>query len=294
MSKSQETVFTRRRLRSSYITTVLSISLALFMLGLMGLIVIHGQKLAVTLRESIAMSVIMKNDVRESAIIALQKRLEISPFVKSAVYITREEAAKDLMESLGEDFISFLGYNPLLPSIEIKLNVPWTSVDSLMAIEKRLLENPIVKEVVYQKSLVNLINENIQRIGMALSVLTIILLFIAIALINNTIRLSVYSKRFLIRSMQLVGATSGFVTRPFIVRGLLNGLYSSLIAILLLSALLWYFRNVMPDLTALQDIRLILALFGALILTGLFMSWISTYFAVRKHLRSRLDDLYLY
>ncbi len=264
------------------------------MLGLMGLIVIHGQKLAVTLRESIAMSVIMKNDVRESAIIALQKRLEISPFVKSAVYITREEAAKDLMESLGEDFISFLGYNPLLPSIEIKLNVPWTSVDSLMAIEKRLLENPIVKEVVYQKSLVNLINENIQRIGMALSVLTIILLFIAIALINNTIRLSVYSKRFLIRSMQLVGATSGFVTRPFIVRGLLNGLYSSLIAILLLSALLWYFRNVMPDLTALQDIRLILALFGALILTGLFMSWISTYFAVRKHLRSRLDDLYLY
>ncbi len=215
MSKRDET-YQRRKLQSSRATALISITLVLLMVGLLGLIVLHAQKLSDYVRENIGFSIIMKENVREAGIVQLQKTLDASRFVKSTEYITPEQAAEELQEELGEDFIGFLGYNPLLPSIELKLRADYTNIDSLEMIESELLANPDVKEIYYQKDLVHLINRNIRRISLVILGFSVLLLVIAIALINNTIRLSVYSKRFIIRTMQLVGATGGFIRRPFL------------------------------------------------------------------------------
>jgi cell division transport system permease protein len=291
MSKQNDR-HTKRRLKSSYITTVISISLVLFMLGLFGMVLLHGQRLSVMIRENIGLSIIIKGNVKESSITDFRKQLEKQVYVKSADYITREKAAEDLQESLGEDFITFIGHNPLLPSIEVKLNAPWANIDSMMHIENNLLKNTTVDEVLYQKSLVHLVNENIRRIGLVLLAFSLLLLLIAMALINNTIRLAVYSKRFIIRSMQLVGANQGFIRKPFIVQGVIHGLYSAIIALLLLGGVVYFSREEMPELTALQDIEMLIILGVSVIALGMIISFISTYFAVGKYLRSSLDELH--
>lgn len=291
MSKQSDR-HTKRRLKSSYITTVISISLVLFMLGLFGMVLLHGQRLSVMIRENIGLSIIIKGNVKESSITDFRKQLEKQAYVKSADYITREKAAEDLQESLGEDFITFIGHNPLLPSIEVKLNAPWANIDSMMHIENNLLKNTAVDEVLYQKSLVHLVNENIRRIGLVLLAFSLLLLLIAMALINNTIRLAVYSKRFIIRSMQLVGANQGFIRKPFIVQGAIHGLYSAIIALLLLGGVVYFSREEMPELTALQDIEMLVVLGVSVIALGIIISLISTYFAVEKYLRSSLDELH--
>lgn len=291
MSK-QDDRHTRRRLKSSYITTIISISLVLFVLGLFGMLVLHGQWISVQIRENIGLSVIIKNNVRENAIRDLRKNLEQQPYARSIEYITREKAAEDLKEALGEDFIAFIGYNPLLPSIEIKLKADWANIDSMMHIEKSLLANSAVIEVVYQKSLVHLVNENIRRIGLVLLAFSLLLLLIAMALINNTIRLSIYSKRFLIRSMQLVGANQGFIRKPFILQGVMHGVYSAFLALALLAGVLYFSRQEIPEIAAIQDIGMLLILSGSVIVLGAFISFISTYFAVGKYLRSSLDELH--
>jgi cell division transport system permease protein len=199
------------RLQSSYLTTIVSITLVLFMLGLLGLILLNSKKIADHVRENIGFSIIMYEGVREARIMELKKTLDASDFVKYTEYITSDEAAYELQNQLGEDFIGFLGYNPLLPSIDLRLNSQYANVDSLKVIESQLLENPDIKEVYYQESLVEMINQNVRRISIFILIFSTLLLIIAVALINNTIRLSVYSKRFLIRTMQLVGATKSFI-----------------------------------------------------------------------------------
>ncbi len=291
MSKREEK-YNKRRYRASYVTTVVSITLVLFMMGMLGLIILHASKLSEYVKENIGFSIIMKEGVKEAGIIQLQKTLDASAFVKSTEYITREKAAEIMQEDLGEDFIEFLGYNPLLPSIDLRLRANYANIDSLQKIEQELLTNSNVKEVWYQKSLVHLINKNIRRIAIILLAFSLLLLLISIALINNTIRLSVYSKRFLIRSMQLVGATQNFIRRPFILQGLMQGIYAALIAILLLMGIIYLSRTEIPELIILQDLSMYLSLFGIVILLGLIISWFSTYFAVRKYLKMRTDDLY--
>lgn len=262
------------------------------MMGALGLIILQAKKLSDYVKENIGFSIIMKEGVKEAGIIQLQKTLDASPFVKSTEYIPQEKAAEIMKEDLGEDFIEFLGYNPLLPSVDLRLMADYANVDSLQKIEQDLLLNPNVKEVWYQKSLVHLINRNIQRIGLILLAFSLLLLLISIALINNTIRLSVYSRRFLIRSMQLVGATQKFIRKPFILQGLLQGIYAALIAILLLMGVVYFSQKEIPELIVLQDINLYITLFVIVIILGLIISWFSTYFAVRKYLKMRTDDLY--
>ena len=239
---SMEEKYTRRRYQSSVATTVVSITLVLVMLGLLALTVFHAKKLSDYVKENIGFRVYIKEDAPVEEIILLQKRLDASAFVKSSEYISPEEAARELTTELGEDFIDFLGYNPLPPSIDLRVKAAYANVDSLEVIESRLMQELIVKEVFYQKSLVHLINKNIRRISIVLLGFSGLLLLIAMALINNTIRLSVYSKRFIIRTMKLVGATRGFIGRPFILRGVLQGLYSAIFAIILLS-----YDPVFPD-----------------------------------------------
>jgi cell division transport system permease protein len=287
-----EDKLSRRRLQTSTATTIISISLVLFMLGLLGLIVLHANKLSDYVKENIGFSVIIKEEVKETGILEFRKKLDLEPFVKSTDYITKEKAAENLTKDLGEDFVDFLGYNPLLASIDIRLNAEYANNDSLIVLEKRLVANPIVKEVFYHKSLVELVNQNIRRISIIILAFTALLMLISIALINNTIRLSVYSKRFIIKSMLLVGATQRFVKKPFLLRSLLHGFISALIAIILLGLVLYFSRQALPELVDLQDIDMFLSLFGIVTALGLIITGVSTLFAVRKFLRISNDKLY--
>ncbi len=234
----------------------------------------------------------MKEGIKETEIIQLQKTLDATDYVKTTEYITKEKAAEDLTNDLGEDFISFLGYNPLLPSIDLRFKAQYANLDSLQTIENKLLKNKNVKEVLYQKSLVNLINKNLRKISLILLGFSILLLIIAIALINNTIRLSVYSKRFLIRTMQLVGATQGFIRKPFIFKSIMQGIYSAFISIVFLAGIIYFSQKEIPELINLQDINIFLILFGTVILLGIFISGLSTFFAVKKYLKMNTDRLY--
>ena len=291
MSNDQDK-YARRRLQSSYLSTVISVSLVLFMLGLLGLIVLHAKKLSDYVKENIGVSVIIKEDTNPVDVIRLKKSLEGAKYVKTSQYITKDQAAKKLQEDLGEDFITFLGYNPLLSSIELRLKAQYANNDSIAWIEKDLLKNERIKEVFYQKSLVEMVNENIKKISLVILGFSGILMLIAIALINNTIRLSIYSKRFIIKSMQLVGATKGFIRKPFLFAGIFQGIFASFIAIGLLWGVLYFAQKEVPELFELQDTQLFLTLFGAVALLGVFISLISTFFAVRKYLKINTSDLY--
>lgn len=288
----QEESYYQRRIATSQFTTVISITLVLFLMGLLGMILLHARKLSDYVKENIGFSIMIREGVKESGILELKKNLDGQYFVKSSEYVPRDRAAEKLQDELGEDFIGFLGYNPLLPSIDLRILAPYATVDSLVRIEKRLLAIPEVKEVFYQKSLVDAINRNLEKISLILLGFSGILLFIAIVLINNTIRLSVYSKRFIIRSMQLVGATEGFIRKPLLLRSILHGCTSAFIALLMLMLLTYFAIDQLPELLELQDPIMLIALVVFLFLLGAFISWISTYFAVRKYLRIRTDLLY--
>ncbi len=289
---SPENTYAKRKLRSSYVSTIIGITLVLFMIGLLGVIMLHARKLSDYVKENIQLSVILKDDVKEADIEQLQKNMDATPYVKSTEYVPREVAAARLQKDLGEDFISFLGYNPLLASIDIKLKAGYANADSLNWIEKEIMENKPVKEIFYQRSLVDLINENLRTIGLVLLVFSGLLTLVAIALINNTIRLSLYSKRFLIKTMQLVGATQGFIRWPFVFKGMLNGMYAALIANLLLAGIMYLSQQKIPELFAVQDIQLFGTLFLAVIFAGIMISCVSTFFAVRKYLKMKLENLY--
>jgi cell division transport system permease protein len=291
MSQKEER-FNKRRLRTSYFTVIVSISLVLFMMGLVGLIILQAQKLSAHVKENIGFTVILKEDVKEVEVARLQKSLDASRYVHATEYIDREEAAQQLQEDLGEDFVDFLGYNPLLASIDVNLKAEYANPDSLSWIETDLMQNPKVKEVFYQRNLVALVNENVQKISLVLLGFSALLLIIAIALINNSIRLAIYSRRFLIRSMQLVGATRSFIRRPFIWRGVLNGVYGSIIAIGFLSGVIYFAQSEVPELFDIQDQQLFLTLFGIVLLLGVLITWLSTFFVVSRYLRIKTDKLY--
>lgn len=290
----QEDIVLGRRLKTSYISTVVSIALVLYVLGLLGLIIMHTRKLSEHVKENIGFSIIITDNARTAEISQLQKSIDLLPAVKSTEFISSDKAAEDLSEELGEDFVGFLGYNPLFPSIEVRLQAAWANPDSLVVFESQVLESNIVKEVDYQKNLVHIVNENIRKIGLFLLLFGILLLVIAFSLINNTIRLSVFSKRFLIKSMQLVGATQTFIRRPFVIKGVVQGIIGAAISIALLLLSLYAAQKSVPELINFQDIEMLFTMFVLVILLGVIVSWISTYFAVRKYLHIKTDYLYLY
>ena len=277
---------------SSYATTILSISLVLFLLGLMGLLLLNSQRLSEYVKENIGFSVILKENVKEVDIIRLQKELDATLYVKSTEYIPKERAAKEFSQELGEDFVEFLDYNPLLASIEVKLYASYANPDSIAVIEGGFQDYPQVKEVYYQKSLVNLINDNVQEISLYIFAFSLLLLLIAIVLINNTIRLSVYSKRFIINTMQLVGATNSFIRRPFLYRGMLQGILGASIAILLLLGLIDLAQRELSGVISFKEYELLGILFLAVVAVGVVLSCVSAYFAVNKYLRMKADELY--
>ncbi|MCB0484370.1 MAG: ABC transporter permease [Flavobacteriales bacterium] len=291
MAKAEEK-FTRKQLRSSYVTVVISIALVLFMLGLLSLTILQAKRLGDYVKENIGFTVMMHGHVKEAEVLKMEKALKASTFIKSTEYIDSERAAAELQAQLGEDFVNFLGYNPLTASIDVRLKAEYTNPDSLKRFEAELLANPKVREIYYQRDLVSLVNENIRRISLVIFVFSALLLVIAIALINNSIRLALYSNRFIIKTMQLVGATSGFIKRPFVLRGILQGMLGAFIALALLTAILWYSRRELPDFFDIQNINLIAAVFGLVLLFGIIISWVSTSLALNRYLRMKTDKLY--
>ena len=283
-----------RRVAGSYAMSLVSIMLVLFLLGVFAILMMHARKLSNHIKENIGFEIVMNSDVKEANILRLQKELDAMPAVKSTEYITKEEAISRLSEDLGEDFLDWLGNeaNPLLPSIDVRFRADYANNDSLAILESQLLENTDVKEVYYQKSLVDLINNNIRRIAAALMIVSLVLLFIAIALIRNTIRLSIYSKRFTVRSMQLVGATESFIRRPFLRSGVLQGFLGGLLADLLLMGILYGLSRRIPDLLLIQDMKVLVAIYLGIIVLGVVLSWFSTRSALNKFLKADLDKLY--
>ncbi len=274
--------------------SLMSITLVLFLLGVFALLMMHAQKLSNHLKENIGFEVVMNSNVKEAKILQLQKELDAMPAVKSTEYITKEEAIRRLSNDLGEDFLQWLGNeeNPLLPSIDVRFNADYANNDSIAALQAQLLKNTDIKEIYYQKSLVDLINQNINRIGIMLIVASLILLIIAITLIRNTIRLTIYSKRFLVRSMQLVGATPAFIRRPFIRKGRWQGFFGALLADILLALLLYGMTRRLPELALVQDYRIIAGIFVGIIILGILLGGLSTRFALRKYLHADIDRLY--
>lgn len=288
----KEEKYSQRRLITSNISTVVGITLVLYMLGLLGLVVLHAKKISDYVKENIGFTVFLNDDTKEVDILQLQKTLDARNYVKSTEYITGEKASKDFEKELGENFISFIGEYPIPPSIEIRFKADYANADSLNALQKELEQNSIVSEVSYHESEVAEMNKNIRRISLMLLGISVLLMVISIALINNTIRLSVFSKRFLLRTMQLIGATESFIRRPFLLKGIVQGIISSVIAIILLVFTLYFAQKQIPDLEQLQDSALFIKLFIFVMVLGMVITWISTYLAVRKYLRIKIDYLY--
>ncbi len=293
MSRQEDKVI-GRRLKTSYITTTASIALVLFVLGLLGLVMLFAQGLSTHVKENIGFTVFIHDTASHNDIISFQKELDNHPAVKSTAYISKEQAAEDLSATLGEDFVEFLGYNPLSASVSIRLHASYANPDSLAPFESELTKRRIVAEIDYQRNLVQMVNENVRRIGLGLLAFGILLLMIAFALINNTIRLSVFSKRFLIKSMQLVGATKGFIRKPFVIRGIIQGAIAAVISNSLIALVLYLAGKRVPELGLLSDTRMLAMLFSGVLLLGLMISWVSTWLAVRKFLKLNTDSLYYY
>ncbi len=282
----------KRQLINSYFTTVISITLVLFLLGAVGYLLLNANRLSNYVKENIGFNIVLKDNVREVEVIRLQKYLDASSYVKSTKYVDKDEAAEELKSQLGEDFVEFLGYNPLLSSIEVKLFAQYANPDSIKMVEKVFNSFSQVKEVYYQKNLVEKVNENVNNISLVLLSFSILLLLIAIALINNTIRLSIYSKRFLINTMQLVGATKGFIRQPFIGISVFQGFIGAIIANGMLAGLIYVLNNELGGFIGFDNIELIGILFVLVVLVGIILSLISTFFAVNKYLRLKTDQLY--
>jgi len=291
---AKEEQYYRKRINTAYFTSLISITLVLFTLGFLGLLIVHAKILSNYIKENIGFEIIIKSGVKDAEVIRLQKHLDTRDYVKTTEYITKKEALNRLKKSLGNNFVDFFGKgdNPLLPSIDVRFNAAWANNDSISKIEKQMLAKPFVKEVYYQKSLVQEIDKNLSKITLVLLVLSAVLLMIAIALMNNTTRLTIYSKRFVINSMQLVGATRGFIRRPFVWNGMLQGVFSALIALALLTAGLAIARENLPELTVIESFRLIGVVYVFVILLGMAVTGFSTFFAVNRYLDMNKHKLY--
>jgi len=262
------------------------------MLGSLGLLVMNATKLSTHFKENIGFQVYLKDTASSAQTDGLIQEISNARYCKSVNFINKEQAAEKLKADLGEDFVSFLGSNPLLNSIDIKLNAEQAITDTLMSVEKYLLQKSFVKEVVYQKDMINNLNKNTKAIAFFILIFSGALMVVAIALINNTIRLSIYSKRFLIRTMYLVGATRSFISKPFIFKGIRQGVIAGIIAGALLAGFLVLSTRFIPDLLQLQDENVLLLLFGGLLLLGIFISALSALLSVQRYLRLKSSDLY--
>lgn len=276
----------------SRLISVISIALVLFLLGLIFLIGLLGNQLSVYVKENISFSIVLKDNQKETDIKRMQKKLDVLPFIKSTEYISKEQAAKELEEELGESPETFLGFNPLQASIEVRLHSEYANPDSLQKIETAIKKYTSVSDLLYRKDMMEMVHNNMRRLSIVLLVLAAVLMAISFVLISNTIRLLIYSKRFLIHTMKLVGATPGFIRRPFIRYNVVSGIFASILAILMLTGALYYLQSELEGFIRILDVQTLLVVFGAVMILGISLSIVATIFAVNKYLRMEGDRLY--
>ena len=281
-----------KKIVSSSVSVIISLSLVLFVVGLLSLVLINAQKLSNYVKENIGFSIMIKEDVKEIELIEFNKILDAEDFTKSTRFISKEQATKELEQDLGEDFVNFLGFNPIMASIDVKINSSYANNDSLQNISSRLEKSDVVYEVFYQKNLIKKLNSNVGKISFFLICISLILFFIAFALINNTIRLSVYSKRFIIRTMRLVGAENSFIQKPFLISGVYQGLYSAIFAIFMLLGSIQLIQKETASILNINDLQNIGLVFIVLFCSGIIISGTSTFFAVRKFIYLNEGELY--
>ncbi len=281
------------RLGGSYATLIISISLVLLILGLSALILLHSKQLSNYLKENIVVTVMFKDSLPEADMMAMQKKMQLDSAVQTCTMVSSEEAAKRMTEETGEEFVDFLGIIPIPPSLDITLKPEFANNEAIEAFVSKVQKEPIVGNVYYQKDLVEDINTNSGKVSLILLGFAIIVFLISYSLISNTIRLAIYSKRFLIRSMLLVGATRGFIRKPFLLQSLWMGLISSLLAVVLLEGVMIMAYKQIPDLQAIQNDTQVFMLFGGIILCGMFISWVSSWSALNRYIKMNTDYLYL-
>ncbi|HSR61102.1 MAG TPA: permease-like cell division protein FtsX [Robiginitalea sp.] len=291
MSKSFER-YQKRKLISSYFSVTLSIALVLFLMGILGLLVLNTRKLADHFKEQITISVFFKDSAKQVEIDQLQKSLVMASYTKSAVFVSKDEAAAQHSEEIGENFMDFLGYNPLKNSIDVQLNADFVSPVQIDSIATDIGKRSFVEEVSYDRPTIALLTENVRRIGLGILVASALFTLIAVLLINSSIRLSIYSKRFIIKTMQMVGATKAFIRKPFIWTNLKLGMLGGMLALLGLFALLYSLDRNFPELGFLDDALSLALLFAAVFVLGALISLVSTFFATQRFLNLRTDDLY--
>lgn len=291
MSSSFEK-FQQRRLISSYFSVVLSIALVLFLLGLLGMLVLNAKKVSDHFKEQVVVTIYLKDSAKEVEIKQLEKSLALSDYVKSTEFVSKEEAAESMKAENGEDFMEFLGFNPLQNSIDVHVKADFVTAEQLQVISDEALTKSFVDEVRYDNDLVTLMNNNVKRISFWILVISGLFTIIAVLLINSSIRLSVYSKRFTIKTMQMVGATKQFIRRPFVWKSVRLGVIGAIIAMIGMAVVLYYVNETFPELNLLNNTVLIALLFVVIFLLGIVITWISTFIATQRFLNLKTDQLY--
>ena len=275
-----------------FITSSISTTLVLLLLWLVVFFVLAAHNLSIYVRENINFSVLISDDMKEADILKLQKRLDKEPFVKQTEYISKKQALKEQTEAMGTDPEEFLGYNPFTASIEIKLHSDYANSDSIAKIEKLIKKNTNIQEVLYQRELIDLVNENIRNISLVLLTLAVVLTLISFALINNTIRLAIYSKRFLIHTMKLVGASWGFIRRPFLRRNIWSGVLAGIMADAILMGAAYWLVSYEPELIRVITPEVMLLVSGSVLVFGIIITFLCAYLSINKYLRMKASTLY--
>lgn len=290
--KQQKPGKAKKRFLNSWITSLVNITLILVLLGMLSMVLINARRLSEYVREQIGFTLVLKEGLKEVEIVRLQKVLTASEYVKSTQYIDKDAAAKALTEELGEDFTGFLGYNPLFSSLDVKLFAPYTVGDSLTMLEQKFLDYPQVEEVYYQRNLVTLINENVKKISLLLLLVSGLLTFIFFGLINNTIRLLIYSQRFIINTMQMVGASNRYIRRPFLWRSIILGAVGAFLANIILLGMVYGYTRELSGLLTPDDFKMVILIAAIVFVLGFLISFVSTWLALNKFLRLKFDELF--
>jgi len=284
--------YQKRRLQSSYISVILSIAFVLFLLGLFGLLVLNTKKVSDYFKEQASITIFLQDDVDKQTVKNLQTVLKSEDYTKSITYVSKEEAAELAKKENGEDFMDFLGYNPLKNSIDLYLKADFVSTEKMSEIESQLIKKEAVFEISYDKSLIAILTKNVKQISLWVLIFSGIFTLIAMILINNSIRLSVYSKRFTIKTMQMVGATKRFIRRPFVLNSIKLGAVGSLLAVAALAVAIYYMNDNFPEFGFLENTKLLAILFGGVFILGIIITWLSAFFATQRFLNLRTDQLY--
>ena len=288
----QENKIMRRRLRNAYLSSVISISLVLLLVGVASLLLVNAKAISDYFKENMQVSVMLKQSVDESEGLKYKEDLDKQTFIRSSVFVSREQGRHEMEQLLGEGFLDVFETAPIPVSIDITLNAEYVSVDSIEVVKARILDSNVVEEVVYQRSLVDTLNANLSKISMVLSIFIALLLFISFVLINNTVRLNVFARRFTIHTMKLVGATRAFIRAPFLVQSLFQGIFAAVISILALVGGLYFVRNEFEQLFEVFRMELLLVVLAIVLVSGMLICLLSTWMVVNKLLSLNKDELY--